>query len=193
MKRLGVVAVVAAALFLSACGSTGKAEVVSSTSPTTSESGPDDTVRRPTTTTRPGTRDAEVTVTEVGMTVAPDRSGDLLATAGAVLTNTSKDAAIMFEVIFTFKDEAGRPVGTDTTYVNAITPGQKGYAAVDGVDLQGTPVTVEAVAVVENDRFTSSTGIVLPTQVTSITEREYFGLVVAGTVTNCSSDVVKSA
>jgi hypothetical protein len=192
MKRLGVVAVVAAALFLSACGTTGKAEVVGSTTPTTTDDGSGGTTRRPTTTTRPSS-DAAVTVTEVGMTAAPDRSGDLLATAGAVLTNTSRDDAVMFEVIFTFKDEAGRPVGTDTTYVNAISAGQKGYAAVDGVELQGTPTTVEAVPVVENDRYTAYVGTMLPTQVTSLAEREYVGLVVAGTVTNTGDQVLKSA
>jgi hypothetical protein len=143
-----------------------------------------------TTTTTKKSAGASVEVTEVGLTSGTSEFDDAIrGNAGAVLKNNGDDPAVFFEVVFTFKDSTGKPVGTETTYVYAIDPGGVGHAGVDGVELTAQATTVEASAIVDDSMFDSD-GLVVPVTVESAAPAEFGGVSVRGIATNPNDEVV---
>jgi len=132
---------------------------------------------------------SDLEVTETGMSIGRGYDDGPSATAGAVVVNEGDSNAAFVEVVFTFKDKAGKAVGTDTGYVDAIDPGGTAYVAVDYVSLQADAATVDA-AVIPNDGYYS--GTVVPVTVGSVAREEYNGVVVKGTATNPTSEVLES-
>ena len=149
----------------------------------------DETTAEPTTTAA-GTGDPKVTISEAGMSVGAGYDDSPRGYAGAVLVNNGESTASFFEVIFTFKNAEGVPVGTETTYVDAVDPGGTAHAAVESVSLQGPATSVEASVVIDED-FNPYTGMVLPVTVTSVGPESLGGVSVAGTASNPSSEVVE--
>ena len=163
-------------------------------SPTTTADeadGSDDETTAEPTTTAAGTGDPKVTISEAGMSVGAGYDDSPRGYAGAVLVNAGTSSATFFEVIFTFKNAEGLPVGTETTYVYAIDPGGTAHAAVESVSLQGPATSVDA-SVVIDEGFGLYTGMVLPVTVTSVGPSSFGGVSVAGTASNPSSEVVES-
>jgi hypothetical protein len=146
-----------------------------------------------TTTSTKKSKGASVEVAEVGLTSGASEFDDAIqGNAGAVLKNNGDAAAVFFEVVFTFKDGAGKPVGTETTYVYAIEPGGVGHAGVDGVELTAEATTVEASAIVDDSVF-GDDGLVVPVTVESAAPAEYGGVSIHGIATNPGDEVVEGA
>lgn len=183
---------------LSGCGS--------SDSKVSSASGGDGT--KDTTTTAPASDDKEppakttttaakapsgsaIEVAETGFSVYKDYDDSSAATAGAVLKNTGDETAEYFEVVFSFKDASGKPVGTETATVYAVGAGKTGYAEVQGVDLTGDPVTVDASAVTDDESFIETATV--PVTVEGVAKEEYGdGVEVKGIANNDTQEVYES-
>lgn len=141
-----------------------------------------------TTTTEAEADGATIEVAETGFSLYTAYDDSTEATAAAVLTNTGDAPAEFFEVIFSFKDANGKPVGTETDTVYAVAPGETGYAVVDMVELTGEPATVEATAVVDEDSFIEVAA--LPVSVEGVAPEEYGdGVQVNGIAENKSDDI----
>lgn len=129
-----------------------------------------------------------IEVSETGFSVYTDYDDSQVATAGAVLQNAGDEAANFFEVVFSFKDASGKPVGTETATVYAVGPGETGYAIVDSVDLTGEPATVDASAVVDDDSFFE--GVSVPVTVEGLAKEEFGdGIEVNGIASNETDEV----
>ncbi len=186
---LGILGVVGIAALLIARGGSDD-EVVVDASPTTVETtAPELGGTDPST---PPAADSDVVVTEVGFSIGEGFDGEQAANAGAVIENSGSTTAAFFEVVFTFTDDSGATVGTETSYVYAIEPGGTGHAAVDAVSLQGTATGVEATAVLGDDP-SFWTGTVVPVKVAGVTVDEFFGLQVDGTASNPTDAAIQSA
>ena len=151
----------------------------------------EDEEERATTTTEP--KEAGVEVTESGFSVYRPWDEEIYGTAGAVVKNNGDDVVAFVEVVFTFVDAEGKPLGTDTSFVNAIDPGGVGHAGVEMVDLPGDAVGVEVAAVPEDDDDFWE-GTVIPIQVESIAPEEYGdGATIRGVAVNETDDIIDSA
>lgn len=199
MRRIiAVLVVVLAAVAGQACSSSDpevstKSGGTESTS-TTNEPSNDDKEKDTTTSTTQAESGADVEVVEVGFSnLAADDYTPLHAVAGAKLVNNGDKAAVFFEVVFNFKDGAGKPVGTETAYVEAIEGGGTAYAAVSSVELTANAATVEASAIVDDDGMSLFDGVVIPLTVESVAQDEYLGLSVKGVATNPTDGVVEYA
>jgi hypothetical protein len=140
----------------------------------------------------PPSADGDVTVTEVGFSLGKGFDGEQAANAGAVIENVGTSTAAFFEVVFTFTDDAGSTVGTETAYVYAVDAGGTAYAAVDAVSLQGPATAVDATVILGDDPSFWS-GTVVPVEVSGVTIDEFFGLQVAGTATNPTKESIQGA
>jgi hypothetical protein len=136
--------------------------------------------------------DGEVVATEFGFSTGEGFDGELAANAGAVIENSGSSSAAFFEVVFTFTDDGGATVGTETAYVYAIEPGGTAHAAVDAVSLQGPATAVDATVVI-GDGSGFWTGTVVPVEVGEVVVDEFFGLGVDGTATNPTAAPIQSA
>ncbi len=143
-------------------------------------------------TTVPSAGDGEVVATEFGFSTGEGFDGELAANAGAVIENSGSSSAAFFEVVFTFTDDDGATVGTETAYVYAIEPGGTAHAAVDAVSLQGPATAVDATVVI-GDGSGFWTGTVVPVEVGEVVVDEFFGLGVDGTATNPTAAPIQSA
>ncbi len=143
-------------------------------------------------TTVPSAGDDEVVATEFGFSTGEGFDGELAANAGAVIENSGSSSAAFFEVVFTFTDDDGATVGTETAYVYAIEPGGTAHAAVDAVSLQGPATAVDATVVI-GDGSGFWTGTVVPVEVGEVVVDEFFGLGVDGTATNPTAAPIQSA
>lgn len=202
-------AVVFGAFALSACSAGGTVEGTDRTtttggSPTTgSTEPPEETTTtdgggtpRPTEppeeTTTTKVRAGIIEVTEAGFSTYLDYDDSTRATAGAVLVNNSGSDASFVEVIFTFLDASGKPVATETTYVEAIEANGVGHAGVEMVELHGEPTEIE-VAVVADEDFTL-VGTVIPITVEGVEPSSWGdGVTVRGIATNDGSDPIEMA
>lgn len=157
------VVVCVAGLLLSSCGSSGKEVSTASggngaVTTTTSANGEnEDSATETTEATEATTSTTEakkdsgpaIDVAETGFSTYKEYDDSTAATAAAVLKNTGSKQAEFFEVVFSFKDASGKPVGTESTTVYAVGGGATGYAVVTGVDLTGEPTSVDASAVLD--------------------------------------------
>ncbi|MEZ5183015.1 MAG: FxLYD domain-containing protein [Acidimicrobiales bacterium] len=160
----------AAILSVAGCASSGKevstasgGDGTKSTTTTAKATEVDDPVEDDETTTTEAEASAgpAIEVAETGFSTYQGYDDSTQATAGAVLENTGDSAALYFEVVFSFKDASGKPVGTETDTVYAVGPGEIGYAEVQMVDLTGEPATVEASAVVDDESFFDATSLAI--------------------------------
>ena len=194
------------ALASAACSTTGKGEEISSgpgtTEPTattvdrngpatTAATGSTSTTEAKTTTTTEPKKSGSVEVIESGFTVYKDYDDASTATAGAVIENTGKSDAVFFDVVFTFLDEDGKPLATQSSYVDHIAPGAKGYAAVDYVEVGGEVKSIDVDAVVEAESYLS--GASLAVEVGSVGPESYGdGSVIKGTATNDTDEILEN-
>lgn len=193
-----------AAICVSACGSEGKAVSESTgennTGQSSQTSGTEDGGEEGDTTTREEAEETtttaapdkpDVEVTETGFSLYAAYDDSQRATAGAILTNKGGQEATFIEVVFSFKDAAGKPVATESSYVYAIDPGGVGYAEVSGVEGAAEAATVDVAAIVEEDSFWD--GFVVPLVVEGVAPEDYGdGVEVKGIAENPSEEVLES-
>lgn len=134
----------------------------------------------------------DVVAVESGFSTGEGFDGGPAGNAGAVLRNEGDQAYAFFEVVFTFLDEDGTAVGTETTYVYAIEPGGTAHAAVDAVSLQGPATEVRATVVVDEEPGFWS-GAIVPVEVGTVAVDDFFGLEVSGTASNPTDAAVQGA
>ena len=134
----------------------------------------------------------DIQVVETGLSVGEGYDGGPRAYAGAVIKNNGSATEAFFEVVFTFKDAAGKAVGTETQYVYAVEAGGTAHAAVESASLQGAAVSVDASAIVQ-DSFMPYEGRALPVTVTGIGAGSFGGLEVRGTASNPTDEVIDAA
>ena len=204
-RPLGVVLCVLA-LTGAACSTTGKGEetsggpgptdapatTVDGTGPATTDAkSPTPTTEAKTTTTTKPATGGTVEVIESGFSIYKDYEDADTATAGAVIENTSKNPAVFFDVVFTFLDEAGKPLGTQTTYVDNLEAGAKGYAVVDYVEVDGKVDRIEVDAVADAENYFEGTSLAV--EVGSVGPESYGeGTVIKGTATNDTDELMEN-
>jgi hypothetical protein len=169
----------------SASGGDGSKEATTTVAPSTEG---EDEEPAPETTTTAAPAGASIEVAETGFSVYTAYDDSKEATAAAVLKNEGDETAEYFEVVFSFKDAAGKPVGTETATVYGVAAGEAGYAQVSMVELTGDPTAVEATAVVDGDSFIDVA--TLPVTVEGVVPEEYGdGSEVKGIVKNDTEEV----
>ena len=186
---IGVLGALGLAAVLAVRGATSDSQSIDVASPTTVELVPDDPTGDP---ASPPTGDTQVVATEVGFSMGEGFDGEQAANAGAVIENNGSTTAAFFEVVFTFTDDAGATVGTETSYVYAVDPGGTVHASVDAVSLQGPATAVDAAVVLEEDP-SFWTGTVVPVEVSGVAVDEFFGLQVNGTASNPTGAPIQAA
>ncbi len=192
------------ALTSAACSTTGKGDETSggpgsteATATTVEGDGPSPapTPPKPTTPAPPKTTTtappevATIEVVESGFSEYRVYDEEIVASAGAVIENTSKSDAVFFEVVFNFLDTKGKPVATQTATVYYVAAGEKGHAIVDYVELNGRVDSIEVTAVVPEQAYLD--GATLPLDVDSVDKEEFTdAALVKGTATNDTDDVL---
>lgn len=203
LTKLACIGACIAALGLAGCGADGKDVSTASggngteqTTTTSADDAGDDPSSESeevaaTSTTKPNKPSGpSIELAETGFSTYTDYDDTPAASAGAVLKNNGGATAEYFEVVFTFKDASGKPVGTESTTVYAVAPGAVGYASVGGVDLTGEPTSVDAASVVDEDSFIDT--LALPVTVEGVVPEEYGdGIQVNGIAENKSDQVLE--
>lgn len=181
-RRFALLATVC--VLLGACGNTATIASKSSGDAADNAGGLGGTTAKAAATSMTGGKGrADVQVVEIGFSQR-DSGGKIRATAAAILENNGTDAAKMFEVVFTFTDAGGKPVGTETDYVNIAPPGKRVVAGVETSSLQANAAAVAASAVIRSTSFGDPAEV--PITVESVRGSGY-EFSIAGTATNPST------
>ena len=144
----------------------------------------------PTTTTTQASE--EPTVVDAGFSTYPALD-ETWATAGAVIANPSSESFAFVEVVFTLK-AAGKPIATETSYVDLLPANGEAYANVDIIqNLTATPDEIEVTVVTNEDGIFSDPEDypALPLTVTGVSADD-FGAKVTGTIKNPTDEVLSS-
>lgn len=161
-------------------------ETTSST--TTTEATTTTTTEATTTTTEPPP--AELTIVEQGFSVVnPQYSDTPRITAAAAIEHSGDEPLTFVEVTFNFTGPDGRPVATETAYIQAIAPDTTAYAIVPGAELRGDalPTKLKVTGSYNEDSFMDATPIRV--EVTGVSPAEFGGgHLITGTAKNPSGD-----
>lgn len=185
---------VALVALLAACGGSNEKTIENATSGSgsnRSDAAVSTTTTAASTTTVSLPSGPELTLTDSGFSIATYFGDERRLTAAAEFKNTGDVTAVFSEVVFTFKDAAGKPVATETAYLDAVDPGNKAYAIVDAVEWNGAdPASLSVDGTYSEDSIFD--GAQLSVTVGGVGPEEYGGYKVHGTAKNTASEIVES-
>lgn len=144
-----------------------------------------------TTTTKPHAK-VDLRVIEAGLSTYLDYSDSPTGTAGAVIENHGKEMLTSVEVIFTFKDDAGEPVATETSNIYGIEPGGTAFVALSSAELESTAHSVEVTTVVDSEVQEYYSATIVPVSDIQVRPGEYGGYEITGQASNPSGKVLDS-